>query len=512
MIKKNLIKSYLFLCLVFISTRLIYYYYFNIEFDTWTLKYYWQYFPKNLLENELVQSIIYNHAQPPLMNILIGMFMKISNNYILFIQVTYLVLSLINFIFFYKLLTKLKIKNSISFSLTVFLMILPTTVLYENHLYKDHLVMCFLTILIYFTLKIIKKPTISNYCIFAFFLSLLLLLRETFHIFWGIALIFFIFYINKRLKENLICLAIVILLVSPFYFKNLFLFNKFGLNLAMFEGLSQKIEYVKDMKRYNAHEKIKIKIFKNEENFNKLMTKMSKLYDIPLNANTKTYIKVLNYKNQYDASILNSDSFFNEVYTAIEPYRKKDLQNIILNYPEVFLITISNSLVRHFFRSSDTFYFVRFNSDKMPKLIKISHCIKLTLACIHEFNFKKIKFKLDDKFFYKIDDTQFNYLDKIKFSLYDYNFLILFIYFYVFFNFFKNFLNISFYDNFDYTRKVINFWIFTFSLIFAILIIFEDGELPRHRYSFDYLMLAFGIYYFNENKKIKKLQNVKRKN
>ena len=63
-------KKILYLFFIFFVSRVFYYKFFNIEFDGWTIITYWQFFPKDLLENELIDSIIYNHYQPAFLNLL----------------------------------------------------------------------------------------------------------------------------------------------------------------------------------------------------------------------------------------------------------------------------------------------------------------------------------------------------------------------------------------------------------------------------------------------------------
>jgi hypothetical protein len=48
------------------------------------------------------------------------------------------------------------------------------------------------------------------------------------------------------------------------------------------------------------------------------------------------------------------------------------------------------------------------------------------------------------------------------------------------------------------------------NLNFLLLILFEDGEIPRHRYPFDYLMLVFSIYYYKLNNNLFKLDDCKK--
>ncbi len=120
---------------------------------------------------------------------------------------------------------------------------------------------------------------------------------------------------------------------------------------------------------------------------------MSKIYYTPLNSLPSEYNKIINYKYVYNNSLTRNENYFNEIYIEVDEYRKDDFRKFVKEYPGLILISTSNSLFRHFFRSSDTFYFTRFNADKMPALIKISHCIKITLACFYEFPFEKENFK-----------------------------------------------------------------------------------------------------------------------
>lgn len=503
--KKYFYLEYAAIIFFFLLSRFIYTKFFDIEFEYWTLKYYWQFFPEELLKNDLFQSLIYNPFQPPLLNLIVGIFYKITNNYLFYIKFLFYTLSLINFIFFYKILKIFSLNFKVNLLVTCFLMTLPTTILYENHLYKDHLVMCFLTILIYYSLNIVKKGKVVSYFIFSFFLVMIVLLRETFHIFWALIFVIFLFYINKELKKNLICLIFLIIFAFPFYLKNYFFYEKFSINLMVYEGLSQKLEFVKEMKYNSRHKELKKIFFKNDDNFDQLFATMSNIYQIPLNSNVDTYSKILNYKYKYQNSLLNSKSYFNEVYLAVEPLREQDFKKIVKNSPGLLLISISNAGLRHFFRSSDTFYFIKFNADKIPNFIKFSHCLKLTLACIYEFPLEKQKFELDGKSFFKIKYDNLDYLQKIKFSINDTNFILVFLYLYVLFHFFKNFFISLKKGEFYMEIKIINFWVLTFFFIFAILIIFEDGELPRHRYPFDYLMSVFALFYYNYQKVTNKI-------
>ena len=65
-------KKIFYLFLIFILSRIFYYQFYNITFDSWTIDVYIQFFPKIFLQNDLINSLIYNHFQPPFLNLLTG--------------------------------------------------------------------------------------------------------------------------------------------------------------------------------------------------------------------------------------------------------------------------------------------------------------------------------------------------------------------------------------------------------------------------------------------------------
>ena len=75
-------KRIFYLFLIFVLSRIFYYQFYNITFDSWTIDVYLQFFPKIFLQNDLINSLIYNHFQPPFLNLLTGSLMKISKHYL----------------------------------------------------------------------------------------------------------------------------------------------------------------------------------------------------------------------------------------------------------------------------------------------------------------------------------------------------------------------------------------------------------------------------------------------
>jgi hypothetical protein len=236
-------KLIFLLIFLFITSRILYYY-LGIRFEFFQS--YWQILPLDLLKNDLLKTLFFNFSQPPLLNFLLGVGLKIGNH-ILFLHLFFMIMGLIAFINFYKILLYFT-SCKFSFFLTLILMIMPLTILWENHGYKDYLTMCFLINCIFYSLKIIDKNYYKQYFFLSINLILISILRETFHYFWVLIFILFEFLLNKRLKKTIFLFLITAFFILPFYIKNLIIFNKFQIAGWMYENLTQKTLYIQQMK------------------------------------------------------------------------------------------------------------------------------------------------------------------------------------------------------------------------------------------------------------------------
>ena len=479
--------------IIFLISR-IFYYMSGVRFEAQPK--YWQILPLEFLKNDLTDSILYSFSQPPLLNIIYGISLKISNtpvneaylgngNYLYILHLVYLFFGLVAFIHFYKIsITFLKKKTS--FLIILILMTMPLTVLWENHGYKDYLTMCFLVSSIYYSILVIKNYNFKIYLLLGIYLCLLCLLRETFHLFWVYVFIIFEYLSNKRIIKSLLLFSMVTLLVLPFYLKNFIIFDKFQIAGWLYENLTQKTLYVMEM-QHGKHKKLKKIIFKNDNSYKNFINKLSSIRGNIFQSPKQGYIKQLNYQYKHKHLLLHTDTFHNEVMIEVDEIRKKDFFLFVKEYPQVFIFSIANAFTRHFFNSSENFFFIQENAQKIPVLVQLSHCIKITLLCFGKTDLPNY--------------SLMNYKQKIIFSLEQLNFLILFIYFFMFYQFIKFFLNRNKNSKED---NVFNFWTLTMFFMLLLLIIFEDTEIPRHRFPYEYLMLIFSLYFYKKNKEIGK--------
>lgn len=318
MIIESKYKHIFYIILSLLLSRIISIYYFEISIDEKWLFGLWQHIKKEYLENNLFESLLLFHAQPPIWNLVLGAGLKISN-----ILSLSLYLSLINLLFTFIILYSshhlLKIFNfnrNLIYFLLLFLIILsPSILFYENFPSYAHFT-CALVFLIKLNfLKIFKKFKLK-YELQIYIYSCLLIFTWSAYIVYFNLLIFFILIPvsikRKRIFKSLILFLLFFILgVSP-SIKNKNLFGIFansswtGLNAAQATGYDR--------------ENWPLCSFKND-NIEKYNT---------------NYKNVLKNKNYLNKKILNDKSFndLGYIYKSIN-CDQKSKEHLISNFYEI---------------------------------------------------------------------------------------------------------------------------------------------------------------------------------
>jgi hypothetical protein len=471
----------LYVIIIIFTLSRFFYYYLGIRFEIFLDS--WQFFPFEFYKDDLINSIFYNFAQPPLLNWIIGISIQLSEQHFKYIlHIFYIMISLFSFITLYKLLNLLKFKKKNCLILVIIFLICPTSILLENHGYKDFLVFAILIFSIYFSLKITNTNNLIDFFFVGFFISLLCLLRETFHLFWAYIFLISTYFILKK-KRILLSIAVVTFLVLPFYLKNFIIFKNFQIGGWMYENLSQKYQFTSRFTNNDIW--LKKLIFENNDKYNEFTKTLSPIWSKASFTNAYEYKELLNYNYKYKHKLLHSDSFHNEVMLEVDKIRKFDFYQFLYNHPTTFVFSSINSLLRHFFNSTDSFLFFQNNSIKISTLIRITDCAKLTLRCFYQFDIPKNYYELEN-------------FQKIYFSLNQINFLFVITYLLFLMLVLKNFLCFSTFLKKD---KIIYLWSLTFLFNLFILVLFEDTEIPRHRFPFDYLSIIFLLNFIKLSKK-----------
>ena len=134
-IKKIIKKNYIiFIFFSYLIIRLITYLYLNISIDEKWLFESWQHIGEKYLKENLLLSLLYFHAQPPLWNLIIGLGVKFQN-YIsleIFISIFNVICTLIITYSSIKILKLLKFSNLIVYFCLILIVLSPSILFFEN--------------------------------------------------------------------------------------------------------------------------------------------------------------------------------------------------------------------------------------------------------------------------------------------------------------------------------------------------------------------------------------------
>ncbi len=235
-------KYLLCLTAIFIISRII----FAIkggEFIASPLSFAKQYLDPVLLEHDLLKSLLYLHAQPPLFNAFLGLILKISPLPSFSFELVYKTVGIAMPLLFYGILTSLAIRPGVAFIATVIFMCNPTLLLYENLLYYTH-VEAFCILLALFSLLRWGMERRSVFLLL-FFLALLCLgmIRSLFHTVFFLLISFVLslylgyWYRERRLARHFLLYSLIVIMpmviVSA---KNVYLYRFFG--TSSWDGMS----------------------------------------------------------------------------------------------------------------------------------------------------------------------------------------------------------------------------------------------------------------------------------
>lgn len=197
--KSNLNSFHIIVILFVISKIVIYQNFFQIHQN---LNSYWQLAPLDLLRNDLINTIMYLHSQPPLWNIIIGFLLKLTNSdLVILTKIIHLFHCFFSFIIlliikFYCKEFKLSKFNSLT--VFIFFIIHPSVIFYENLPFYSHSVTFLITILSYLIYQLLKTQNYKYEVYFYIVTIFLIYLISAFHPF--LLILFFIIFrfVNYR--------------------------------------------------------------------------------------------------------------------------------------------------------------------------------------------------------------------------------------------------------------------------------------------------------------------------
>lgn len=203
----------------------------------------WQLIDIQVLQTHLWQSLWYDHAQPPLFNLVTGVVVNLFPiQHIFVLRGLQAGVSLATLLLLYHTMVKLSRSRYVAFGITLYLMLSPSWILYENLYSYTLLTLLVLTGVVYGLVWLIHDEDPRAARLVSFALLAAVMLRSSFHLLWMIILLGALWWMYRqhaRLRRALLLSAIIPLFIAcGWYLKNAVLFGHFtsstwmGMSLA----------------------------------------------------------------------------------------------------------------------------------------------------------------------------------------------------------------------------------------------------------------------------------------
>jgi len=214
----------------------------GIEMDYQALYRNWQYLSVDTLRHDLLKGVWYDHTQPPLFNLLLGVILKISGSFApLAFSLLFKIITLLNTFLLLRLLKENANHRTIPLLFSLIYLLSPATMLFENELFYTSLITLLLLISCNYLLQYQGSGKPGKLLGFFLPLALICLTRSMYHLAWLI--LPWLFILNRSRKKEyarkvLLMGLVFITIVSGWYIKNRVIFGSFttstwgGMNIA----------------------------------------------------------------------------------------------------------------------------------------------------------------------------------------------------------------------------------------------------------------------------------------
>jgi len=267
--KTNTTRAVLVIVILFVISRIVVRY-FGVQMDIRALSSYWQYLDVETLKHNLLRGVWYDHAQPPVFNLLLGSILKLSGEYAPAVfELFFKLVTLANTLLIFFILRRLTNHVYVSLFLSCLYLLSPATLIYECELFYTIFISLLLLISVYSLLCFQQNESwISSGGIFIPLVAICLT-RSMYHLVWLIFLSFIIlFYYRKKngFRKLFMGSAIAVLLVTSWYIKNYVIFGVFSSSSWIGMNVARNVFHdnpIRDSSRIEAFEPFsKVSVYK----------------------------------------------------------------------------------------------------------------------------------------------------------------------------------------------------------------------------------------------------------
>jgi hypothetical protein len=274
---RNFRRDLVILALVFIVSRALMAA-FGVHMEYFNLYDNWQYLDVETLTHNLWRGVWYDHAQPPVFNLFLGIVLKLTGSHAAAIFVViFKGFTLLNTLLLYTLLGRVAPNRYIPLLISLLYILSPATMIFESELFYTSFITFFLLLSAFFLLRLqdTTAPEGSTHSQNAgkqdssgwanslgFFLPLVVacLTRSMYHLVWlGTISIILLFCLRKKaiFTKFLAVSLLAFALVGAWYIKNLVIFHQFSTSSWIGMNLARNVfhdENITDSSRIEAYE------------------------------------------------------------------------------------------------------------------------------------------------------------------------------------------------------------------------------------------------------------------
>lgn len=453
---------------VYLFSR-IYLHFIGIGFDYHSFLWFPHVLNLDCLENNLLESLIYIHHQPPLYNLIIGVFLKVSSGHThlfgVLMHLLHLSLGILTCVTIFEIANLLNINRIISFVGICIFMLLPDFIIYEKFLFYDFIVLCAISQFIYWYIKFLKTSKIKHLVLLLLVATFLIGVRSAFHIVWITGLISLLF-ITKRCSFKHYYVAVFLLLLPfSFFLKNKIIYDTLGTSSFMWTNMS---------KYYVYNSSVNFDVI--EDSSTRKWISEGKIYDRAdtykigntnlAQRDSLNYPKIATLHNLENNYNINSNHI---AFLRINQFYKKAVLQLIDKYPTIYLEGVEDGMTSFF---APTTEFIGFhNNGNINKMNNYYENYKYLIGVRESYVNKSL---VDNRYSLK---NSWKTTSLLAVLMYISTFLISIIYL-------ASGKNI-------FIKKVFLFVLYNVTYIFLTSVMFEIGENMRQRYYSDIFIFMF---------------------
>jgi len=330
----------------------------GIQFDRTPLDWFYQFLDPLLLKNNLFESIVFLHSQPPGFNIFLGGVLALGKTpSVILFNLLYISMGLITVMLLHALLRYLEVPRTLSLAASIFFMLSPPVILYENWLFYTYPVTMLILLSAFLLYQYLERPRSSTLILFFSTLVLIILTRTIFHTLWFIAIIVWLLYLQRsRSKQILLCALAPFILISAVHTKNMILFQQtgfsswFGMNIAKMTLTVPLHKLQEDIDKGVLSPIACLEPFGTPEEYHRFAC-----------FNTMTHIPALDmpYKST------GYPNYNHLGYLSVSQQYLKAARHLIIKYPHYYLLSVVKAIYAYLQPCSDRAIFVHENRSRI---------------------------------------------------------------------------------------------------------------------------------------------------